>query len=93
MWDENSAVCTETLASPRELSIDETEMVGGGFHRHFSIGKLDNAMLSGMIDGAVGGAVTGAIGGDGVGAVPGAVLGAFVGALGGGASNIFEQLF
>ena len=57
MRDENSAVSTETLASPRELSIDEAEMVSGGFHWHFNLGRFDHAVGSGMIDGAVGGAV------------------------------------
>jgi len=93
MRDENSAVSTETLASPRELSIDEAEMVSGGFHWHFNLGRFDHAVGSGMIDGAVGGAVAGAVGGEGVGAVPGAVLGAFGAGLGAAASNIFDQLF
>jgi outer membrane lipoprotein SlyB len=70
----------------RELSLDEAEMVGGGFSwgrflhgvQHFG-----QDVEKGMVAGAITGAVGGAIAGDGVGAAPGAVVGSIVGGVGG----------
>jgi hypothetical protein len=75
----------------RELSLDEAEMVGGGFSwggffrgvEHFS-----QSVEKGMAAGAITGAVGGAIAGEGAGAAPGAVAGSIVGGIG-GALNFF----
>jgi hypothetical protein len=72
--------------SLRELSLDEAEIVGGGFSwggllrgvEHFG-----HDVAEGMASGFVMGGVAGAIGGEGVGAAPGAVLGSLGGAVGG----------
>lgn len=69
----------------RELSLDEIEMVGGGFSwgrlfrgvEHFSQ-DVEHGMAAGFITGGVAGALA-----DGVGAAPGAVAGSLVGAVGG----------
>jgi len=70
----------------RELSLDEAEMVGGGFSwgrflhgvQHFG-----HAVEKGMVAGFIVGGVGGALAGEGVGAAPGAVTGSIVGAVGG----------
>jgi hypothetical protein len=73
-------------SSIRELSLDETEAVGGGFswgRLVHGIEHLGQAVEKGMVAGAITGAVGGAVAGEGAGAAPGAVVGSIVGAVGG----------
>jgi uncharacterized membrane protein len=63
-------------ASIRELSLDETEIVGGG---RFSWSKLASSVTNDAFDGMVYGATGGAL----TGGVPGATLGAIGGIVGG----------
>jgi hypothetical protein len=89
--------------SIRELSLDETEMVGGGIH--FSFKKFGSGVRSAVFDGTVGGAVKGAVsgfvageavdplGGGLVGAAAGAQTGAEIGLVAGtiiSAKNAFS---
>jgi uncharacterized membrane protein len=78
---EQILVNAATETAIRELSLDETEMVGGGIH--FSLGKLSssirNDVFEGVVYGAVGGAVTGGLPGATLGAVGGVVGGVIVG--------------
>jgi len=70
----------------RELSLDETEMVGGGFSwGGFFRGAehLARDIDKGMVAGAITGGVAGAIAGEGAGAAPGAVAGSLVGGVSG----------
>jgi len=82
--------------SIRELSFDETEIVGGG-GIHFSFKKFDSGVRNAIFDGAVTGAVSGLIGGEAVeplgGGLAGAVVGAQVGLVAGtiiSAKNAFS---
>ena len=58
-----------------ELSMEEMELINGGFDLW---GAIKGALI-GAGTGAVGGAIGGAIIGGGVGAIPGALAGALVG--------------
>ena len=73
----------------RELSLDEAEMVGGGFswgHFLHGVEHFGRAVEKGMAAGFITGGVAGALAGEGVGAAPGAVAGSIVGAVGGALS-------
>jgi hypothetical protein len=70
----------------RELSLDEAEMVGGGFSWggfFRGVEHLGHAVEKGMAAGFVTGGIAGALAGEGAGAAPGAVAGSIVGAVGG----------
>jgi hypothetical protein len=74
---------TPDVAQPaiRELSLDEMEMVGGGFSWggfFHGVEHLGQAVEKGMAAGAITGGVAGAIAGEGAGAAPGAVAGSIV---------------
>jgi hypothetical protein len=82
MQNSNGIAANEGTAL-RELSLDEAEMVGGGFSwGGFLRGAehLGSDVEHGMAEGAIGGAVTGALAGGGAGAAPGALLGSIGGA-------------
>jgi hypothetical protein len=64
--------------SIRELSFDETGMVGGGIH--FNFGKFASGVRNAVFDGAVTGAVAGAIGGEAVEPLGGGLVGVLAGA-------------
>lgn len=79
---------TPDVAQPaiRELSLDEMEMVGGGFSwGGFFRGAehLGHDIEKGMAAGAITGGVAGAIAGEGAGAAPGALAGSMVGVVSG----------
>jgi ABC-type dipeptide/oligopeptide/nickel transport system permease subunit len=69
----------------RELSLDEAEMVGGGFSWGRFLHGVDHFgrdVEKGMAAGVITAGVAGALAGDGVGAAPGTVAGSIVGAVG-----------
>jgi hypothetical protein len=73
----------------RELSLDEAEMVGGGFSWGgflHGVEHFGNDVAKGMAGGFITGGVAGALAGEGVGAAPGAVTGSLVGAVAGALS-------
>ena len=83
-------IAAEEGTALRELSLDEAEMVGGGFSwgglfrgvEHFSQ-DVEHGMAAGFVAGGVAGALA-----DGVGAAPGAVAGSIVGAVGGALKSL-----
>jgi hypothetical protein len=86
MREQNTLTPDVVQPSIRELALDETEMVGGGFSwGGFFRGAehLGHDIEKGMAAGAITGGVAGALAGEGAGAAPGALAGSLVGAVSG----------
>ena len=86
MQDQITRTLETEQPSIRELSLDEMEMVGGGFSwGGFFRGAehLGHDIEKGMAAGAITGGVAGAIAGEGAGAAPGALAGSMVGVVSG----------
>jgi hypothetical protein len=91
MMQNNNGIAANEGTALRELSLNEAEMVGGGF----SWGRLlrgaehlGSDIEHGMAEGAIGGGIMGALAGEGVGAAPGALLGS----IGGAAQGVIKFL-
>lgn len=80
----NMSVCQDF--GMRELSLEEIEMIAGGWDNSDFAG----AVIGGAAAGAAGGAVVGSMAG-GVGAVPGAITGGVGGAVTGMVGYTFSQ--
>ncbi|WNH49106.1 hypothetical protein PDM28_01865 [Stenotrophomonas aracearum] len=76
---------------PRELSLSELELVGGGVNWS----QVGQAATIGAVAGAIGGGVTGAMAGaflGGLGAGPGALAGAGLGGIGGAVTGAVTSI-
>jgi hypothetical protein len=78
-----NAISANEGTALRELSLDEAEMVGGGFSWggfFRGVQHLGSDVEHGMVEGAIIGGIGGALAGEGAGAAPGALLGSIGGA-------------
>jgi hypothetical protein len=91
MMQNNNAIAANEGTALRELSLDETELVGGGF----SWGRLLRGaehLGSDVEHGMVEGAIIGGVGGGLAGGPPGAASGALLGSIGGAAQGVLNFL-